>query len=85
MHHIQDIILTVGSLVFVAALLPTIFSKDKPALATSIMTGTVLVVFSGVYVSLDLWFSAITTFVTAVCWFTLAVQKYASPNKPEVE
>jgi len=77
MNHIQDIILTAGSLVFIAALLPTLLGRDKPALSTSITTGTVLIVFSGVYVSLALWFSAITTFVTAACWFTLALQKYS--------
>jgi len=75
MHHIQDFILTVGSLVFVAALIPSILHKDKPALATSLMTGGVLVVFAGVYISLSLWFSAVTTFMTALCWFILAGQK----------
>lgn len=76
MHGIQDVILTVGALVFIVALLPTMFGREKPALTTSITTGTVLVVFSGVYVSLGLWFSAATTLVTACCWFTLAAQKY---------
>jgi hypothetical protein len=81
MNHIQDIILTAGSLVFIAALLPTVFSKDKPALITGITTGIVLVVFGGVYMSLDLWFSAVVTFITASCWFTLAVQKHIKTSK----
>jgi uncharacterized membrane protein YqgA involved in biofilm formation len=75
MHHIQDVILTGGSLIFVAALIPTLRGNDKPALSTSLLTGSVLVVFAGVYVSLALWFSAITTFITAACWFMLAAQK----------
>lgn len=73
--QIQDIILTAGSLVLLAALIPTILGKGKPEISTSLTTGAVLVAFSGVYMSLGLWFSTCTTFVTALCWFTLAVQK----------
>lgn len=73
--QIQDIILTAGSLVFIAALIPTILGQGKPEISTSLTTGTVLIVFSGVYISLDLWFSAVTTFITALCWFTLVAQK----------
>ncbi len=73
--QVQDFILTAGSLVFIAALIPTILGKGKPEISTSLTTGSVLVVFSGVYISLDLWFSACTTFVTSLCWFMLTIQK----------
>lgn len=71
----QDIILTIGSLVFLVALIPSITSKDKPALMTSLMTGLVLFVFAMTYITLDLWFSAVTTALTGMLWLVLAVQK----------
>lgn len=73
-HHIQDTILSAGSLIFVIALIPTILGKDKPAFSTSIVTATVLMVFVGVYASLSLWFSATATAITAICWLTLTLQ-----------
>ena len=71
----QDIILTGGSIVFLLALFPTLLSKDKPAIATSVMTGGVLLVYAVVYASLSLWFSVIATAATGLLWFILAVQK----------
>lgn len=74
----QDWVITLGSLVFVFALIPSVLSKDKPALSTSLMTGTVLVIFALTYLTLSLWTGAATTFLTGVLWFTLAIQKYLS-------
>jgi len=74
----QDWIITLGSLVFVIALFPSVLSKDKPALSTSLMTGTVLVIFALTYLTLSLWTSAVTTFLTGALWFVLAIQKYSS-------
>jgi hypothetical protein len=74
----QDLVLSTGTVVFIFALLPSIFSTDKPAVATSLSTGSVLAVFTFVYFSLELWFGAATTSITAVLWFVLAIQKYKS-------
>lgn len=74
-HHWQDIVIAIGSLVFAAALIPSVVSKDKPALWTSLMTGTVLIVFTATYASLDLWYATATTALTAVLWLVLAAQK----------
>ncbi|MDD2658012.1 MAG: hypothetical protein PHD04_05220 [Candidatus Pacebacteria bacterium] len=74
--HWQDIVISVGQYVFVLALLPSIFGKDKPALLSSILTGTILLVFGAVYVTLALWSSAISSAVLTVAWFILAFQKY---------
>lgn len=76
MHRVQDLILTLGSLVFVIALMPSIVSKNKPALSTSTLTSLVLFIFAGVYISLHLWFAAFTTSLTGTQWLILAVQKY---------
>lgn len=67
----QDIVLTGGALVLFVALLPSVFSKSKPAAATSIMTGAVLAIFSFTYTTLNLWFAATTTAITSITWFVL--------------
>ena len=71
----QDIVLTVGGIIFAVALVPSVFSKNKPSLWTSLSTALVLYVFVFVYFSLSLWFSAVTTFITASFWLTLYIQK----------
>lgn len=72
----QDIVLSVGSWIFTIALIPSVLSKDKPALSSSLMTGSVLVVYAVTYLTLSLWTAAASTVLVAGVWFTLAVQKY---------
>jgi len=72
----QDYVLTTGSLVFVISLVPATFAKDKPPLLTSVPTFFFLYLFAGVYLTLTLWLSAITTFLTGTMWLILAIQKY---------
>ena len=72
----QDVVITAGQIVFFLALLPSIFSEDKPALATSLTTGLVLIAFAFAYLSLDLLFAFATGGITAVCWLVLAYQKF---------
>lgn len=71
----QDIILTGGTAIFAVALIPSVLGENKPALTTSLVTGSVLVTFVMVYFSLALWFSAFMTTITASLWLTLAVQQ----------
>ena len=71
---IQDIILTVGSAIFIAALLPTVFAPTKPAILTSLITGSTLGVFAVTYFTLDLQYSSITTAISAALWFVIAFQ-----------
>lgn len=74
----QDIILTVGNYIFAIALLPSVFGPDKPALSSSLMTGTVLAIFGVVYLSLGLVSSTFSVALTSVIWFVLAYQKWRS-------
>ena len=75
----QDIVLSVGSFVFVASMFPSLFSRDKPAILTSVMNGIVLAVYVGTYISIGLNITAIACFILAVLWFVLALQKHRSP------
>lgn len=72
----QDIILSTGQYIFVIALLPSVFGKDKPALSSSLLTGTILGIFSGVYATLGLWSSTVASSAVALTWFILAWQQY---------
>ena len=72
----QDIVLSVGQWVFIIALLPSVFGKDKPAFSSSVITGGVLGVFALTFATLSLWVSAFSTTLVSITWFVLAVQKY---------
>jgi hypothetical protein len=75
--HWQDIVLTIGQIIFIIALIPAVKHKHKPPFSTSVLNGIVLFCFVIVYLSLSLWFAAITTAVVGVLWLTLAMQKKA--------
>jgi uncharacterized membrane protein YjdF len=73
-NHWQDIIIAIGSLVFSIALLPSVFSKHKPALWTSVITGIVLFILALTYASLRFWYATTITALTASLWLVLAAQ-----------
>lgn len=73
----QDFILAAGSLVFTIALLPSIRSVHKPALATSTLTSAVLLTVAFTYATLSLWFAFVTATLNCVAWLILAYQRYS--------
>ena len=77
----QDLILSSGTVVLILALLPSALSKDKPAVPTSIVTGTVMSIFAFVYASLTLWFTAGAVALISLLWFILAFQKNRTAKK----
>ncbi len=79
--HWQDLVITIGQIIFSIALLPMVFSKDKPALVSSLVTGVVLIIFALTYITLSLWFAAGMTTITGIIWFILAYQKYYTHKK----
>jgi hypothetical protein len=73
--HWQDIALTVASLVFIVALLPTVVSRtSKPVLSTSVLNAAVSFGIAIVYATLHLWFAALTTGINGTLWMTIAMQ-----------
>lgn len=77
----QDWVLSTGTIIAISSLVPTIRGKHKPALSTSVVTTLVLVVFAFTYMSLSLWFSAISVTLGAIAWLILALQKYRQLKK----
>lgn len=68
--------MSLAQLVAVFSLLPSILSKDKPALATSVMSFLLAVIVGTCLLSLQLWFSAATAYAIALTWMVLVIQKY---------
>lgn len=79
--HWQDLVITFGQIIFSIALLPMIFSKDKPALVSSSVTGLVLMVYAITYTTIQFWFGAAMTTLTGIIWLILAYQKYQLEKK----
>lgn len=71
----QDWVLMIGGFGFSIALIPSIFSKSKPNAKTSLMTGSILAVFAGVYGSLDMWLAMVGAVLCSTAWFILLCQK----------
>lgn len=77
----QDIVLGGAQIFFALSLLPSVFSKDKPALATSVMTSFMLYVICFVNYSLNLYGAAVGLFIVAGLWAILAIQKYLATKR----
>lgn len=71
----QDFIISGGGVFFTIALIPSLLSKDKPALTTSVMTSTILFAMIITYASLGLWLSSVMNAVMCLLWAILAFQK----------
>ena len=69
----HDFIFTAGTLVFIAALLPTVFGRSTIPLKTSLPTAIVRGVFTFNLRSLHLYFSTMTELMTTACWTAIAV------------
>jgi len=77
----QDMVLMVGNIIFVISLFPSILTKNKPSIWTSILSAVVLYIFVITYISLSLWGSAIATLIVSILWTILAIQKYFLDKK----
>ena len=71
----QDGLFFIGSIALGLGLLPSIWSSDKPAVKTSLVTATVLASFCVAYVTLHLWAATIGTALDTLGWLVLLVQK----------
>lgn len=71
----QDIVISAGQWIFIIALIPSIFSQNKPDIRTSLMTAIVLTAFSFTFFTLDLVIGGISSLGTATCWWILFIQK----------
>lgn len=73
----QDQVLSVGQVVFMIGLLPSLTSAHKPDAATSFITAFMLACFLIVYGSFKLWVTFGATAILVLLWFVLGVQAVA--------
>lgn len=70
----QDAVFSIGQVVFLIGLLPSVFGPQKPDPLTSLMTAVMLCIFLSVYASYKLWATFALTLLTVGVWFLLAGQ-----------
>lgn len=72
----QDWTISIGQIVLAAALIPTIKSKEKPPLSTSLITAIMIGTIAFCFSTLQLWFSASTAGLSSFAWFFISYQKF---------
>lgn len=77
----QDLVFTLGAVVFSLSLLPTVMGRSKPPVLTSLPTGLLLLLFSATYASLGLTLSAAFTVPSALLWLVIAAQTLAARRR----
>lgn len=77
----QDWVITIGQIIFIVSLIPTLKGKDKPPVLTSIPTGIVLLVFGITQYSLGLVASTFTSAILGTLWIAVGTQKYFLDKK----
>jgi len=74
----QDYVISGAQLVLTFGLLPSVFGQNKPALSTSLLSGSALLIISVVFSTLSLWLSTFLLAAQCVLWYILAFQKFYS-------
>jgi hypothetical protein len=74
--HWQDIAISIAQWVSIVALFPSVWSNDKPALTSSLLTAACIVVYAVAYLTLGLTVSTVSATLLLVMWLVLAYQKW---------
>ena len=72
----QDLVFFIGQIVMGVSMIPSLVTQHKPHIKTSILSGSILAVYSIVFYTLDLPKSTIGCAFVACLWFILAVQRH---------
>lgn len=70
----RDYVLFLGQIVFLFALLPTVFGDSKPEFCTCIVTALGMTLFTYVYATVNWWWTTAVAFVVTLLWWILVVQ-----------
>lgn len=76
----QDYALTVIQIFFCVTLIPMLFAKEKPPLASSVTTGLALLVSATIFSTLQLWIAATSQAIVGTQWLILAYQRWRAHN-----
>ena len=72
----QDTLFGLGSLVFALSLLPSITSRHKPSMWTSLPTAVILTAYVPTFLSVGLPVAALMGALSAFLWWGLFVQRW---------
>ena len=75
LNHWQDLVFSLGSIVFTIALIPAILEKRSPPASTCVLTGAMVGVYAATDLTLELWFSAITSAISALLWIWMGIKQ----------
>jgi len=75
LNHWQDLVFSIGSIVFTIALIPAIIEKRYPPTSTCVTTSMMLLVYATTDATLGLWFSTIASIISAGIWMMMAVKQ----------
>lgn len=70
----QDVVFSIGEVVFMVGLVPSVLGPDKPAAITSLSTAAMLLAYLAVHRSFKLWGAFVLTLITVTMWSILAGQ-----------
>jgi len=71
----HELVPIVGNIIFAAALIPSIVSKQKPHRWSCVMTGGVLLAYVITFWDMSLWYWSLATLATAIAWLILLFQR----------
>ena len=71
----QDFIIGIGQWFFAASIIPSIISRNKPSVWTSLPTAILLLIFSYAHFTLGLYCSMVSSIVVSTMWVILFIQK----------
>lgn len=77
---IHDAIFAVGALVLLVAMLPAVIQGAIIPFSTCLITGSVLLVFSINYATINYWYAAIVEAGNVVCWGILVQRALTRRN-----
>ena len=67
----QDWVFMIGGFIFAPSLVVSVVNHIEMPLATTLPTAIVLTVFVAAYLTLKLRLAAMSTALTAICWYVL--------------
>jgi hypothetical protein len=72
----QDLVFMLGGFIFTVALIPSILSKDKPSIFTSLLTASILAIFCVCYAAMGFWLAFVSEVLGTIAWCILLIQKW---------
>lgn len=81
----QDTAIMIGGFVLAISLIPSVKSKHKPHIKTSLITGGILTLFTVAYYTMGYFRAVAGTAASTALWYILAYQAYLAIRRSQVK